>query len=242
MNKKFKSQIKSAFDAPEPIKKTEFLQTVNYPKANRLDFILSQIGYIRKRVWLISCLILIGDLYGLYAYSSDNILKVIWIVSSILPFVALVAITEILRSQSFNMCELELSCKHSFADVVLVRLGVLGFFYFVLFSILLISMIGKTDYNIIRLGMYLLTPFLLTCTLSLITINHLHSRETIYICGGVSCFISLLNNLLNIIYNGIFADKYLTFWSITFFILIVAIVKELFEFVKRMEELQWNLQ
>lgn len=243
MNKKLKSQIRSAFDTPTSTGKTEFLQTLNFPKASRLDFILVQIGYIRKRVWIISCLLLIGTLYGLYIYSSNNTFSVIWVVSSLLPFVALVAITEISRSQTYNMAELEMSCKHSFSDVVLVRFGILGSFNFVIFSILLLSLIGKTDYNIIRLGMYLLTPFLLTTTLSLFTLDHLHSRETTYICGGISCFISLLNSLLTINkYNGIFTDKYLSFWSITFLILFLAVVKETIKFIKRTEELQWNLQ
>lgn len=242
MNRKLKSQIKSAFNAPTPTEKTEFLQTLNFPKASRFDFILGQIGYIRKRVWIVSCLLLIGALCGLYVYSGNDILGMIWIVSSILPFVALVAVTEISRSQASNMAELEMSCKHSFADVVLVRLGVLGIFNFVIFSILLLSLIGKTDYNIILLGMYLLTPFLLTCTLSLFTLNHLHSRETIYICGGISCFISLLNNLLTIKYNEIFADKYLTLWSVAFFILLLTVVKQTVKLIKITEELQWNLQ
>lgn len=240
MNRKLKSYLKDAFDAPKTTRKKEFLMSINFPKATRFDFILSQIGFIRKRVWLVSCLFLIAGLCGLHFHQGDSTLDVIWIVSSLLPFVALVVVTEIARSTSYHMEELEMSCKHSYADVVLVRLCILGSYNFVVFGLFILLFMGKTDISIIPLGMYLITPFLLTCLLSLLILNHMHPRDTIYICGGIASFVSMINSFLTIRYIEVIMDRYLEFWSILFLILILAIVKEALKFIKKTEELQWN--
>lgn len=240
MNKKLKSQLKSAFNVPEPIKKDEFLRLITYPKSSLADFVLEQIGYIRKRVWIISLLILFATLYGLHLYRDERALKVVWGISSILPFVSLIMITEITRSTACNMAELEMSCKHSLFDVMIVRLSILGSFNFIVFVLTIVSFIGKTDFSLFRLGIYVLTPFLLTCLGSLFVINKINSRETTYICGGISSFVSLINTILTTQYNAIFENRYMLVWSILFFSLIFLVGREIIKLLKKMGELQWN--
>lgn len=240
MNKKVKSQIKSAFNVPEPTRKDEFLKSITYPKSRPSDFVLEQIGYIRKRVWMISLFIFIATLYGLYVYGDERALEVVWGMSSVLPFVSLMMITEVTRSTACNMVELEMSCKHSLFEVMLVRLSILGSFNFIVFVLTLILFMGKTDFSLVRLGIYVLTPFLLTCLGSLFVINKIHSRETTYICGGISGFVSLINTILTTQYSTIFENQYMLIWSILFFSLIFLVGGEIMKFLKRTGELQWH--
>lgn len=242
MNKKLKSQIKSAFNVSESIGKDEFLKSITYPKSRPSDFVLEQIGYIRKRVWMISLLILIATLYGLHLYGDERALEIVWGISSVLPFVSLIMIAEVTRSMVCNMVELEMSCKHSLFEVILVRLSILGSFNFIVFVLTLILFMGKTDFSLVRLGIYVLTPFLLTCLGSLFVINKIHSREITYICGGISGFVSLINTILTTQYSIIFENQYRLFWGILFFSLVFLVGGEIVKLLKKMEEFQWHSQ
>jgi len=238
MGYNLKKELKSAFDAPPPTRKAQFLSQLDYPKASRTQFIISQLGYIRKRVWILSILLFICTLLGIYFYNVPT--SLVWGVSSVLPFISLVSISEIVRSTTYNMEELEMSCKFSFLEVSLVRLGILGVTNFtVLIGITLILM-GKTDLGLIRLGIYLTTPYLLSCYGSLFAINRLKSRETLYICGGVTAFVSLLNTLLTMQINEFFSERYWVHWVISFIILAALSAKEIVKLIRKMEELQWN--
>lgn len=242
MSKKLKMQIQAAFDIPSPARKSEFLKSINFPKAKYSDFILSQIGYIRKRVWLTSIVLVIGVLFSLRFVQVDDIFGLLWIISSVMPFIVLVAVMEISRSASYHMTELEMSCKHSLSDIVLVRLGILGGVNIVVFVTLLLLLNGRTDYSFWRLGIYMLVPFMLTCTLSLFVLNYVKARETSYICGGISCFVSVLNSVIAFSIQDVFTNRYFYFWDIVFFALLVLMILQVVKFIKKTEELQWSLQ
>lgn len=238
MRNNLKKELKSAFDAPTPTRKNLFLNQLDYPKASRIDFIKSQLGYIRKRIWILSALLFIGTLLELFFYKVST--SFIWVISSILPFISLVSISEIVRSSTYNMEEFEMSCKHNFLEVSLVRLGILGVANFIVLISILLLFMGKTDFVFFRLGLYLTTPFLLNCYGSLFAINRLKSRETTYICGGVTAFVSILNILLTIQINEIYTERYWLFWVMSFIILAVLSAREIAKLIKKMEELQWN--
>ncbi|GKX28727.1 hypothetical protein SH1V18_12070 [Vallitalea longa] len=242
MNSKLKKDIKSAFDPPKARRKERFLNDFDYPKATQYDFISSQIGYIRKRVWIVSGILVLSVLYYTFFVFNCRELNILWTVSSLLPFVALVSITEIARSTSYRMQELEMSCKHRFSEVVLARLGILGSFNIIVFAIIILALVGKTDYSLIQFSLYILTPYLFTCILSLFTLQHFSIRETNYVCGGISCFVSILNNILIYSYHIVYTDAYLHFWIILFSILLITVIIQVNEFVKKTEELSWSLQ
>ena len=241
MNKKIISQLKTAFDAPAPTRKTEFLQSINYPKISCLDFILGQIAYIRKRVWILSCLLVTATLFALRFFTDDSSLNLIWIVSSLLPFISLITVTEIARSVSYNMAELEMSCRYNFAGIVLTRLGILSCFNILVFAPIILSFSGEVGFGIFRLAVYLLVPFMLTCSLSLYVLNRLQSGRITYICCGISCFVGILNILFTAQYSMAFSDEYFSLWSLFFIILVIFTVGETIKLIKKTEELQWNL-
>lgn len=241
MNRKLKQQLNSAFEPPVPIKKDAFLQTFNYPKESYFNFICYQIGYIRKYVWAISALLLVIALGSLYYIPEEGILEIVWIVSSLLPFVTLLTVTEISRSASYNMAELEMSCKFNLSDIILVRMGILGTANFMLFVIILVFTMFKTDYSILRLGTYIVVPFLLTLVLSLVVLNHMRSRETIYVCAGISCGVSVLYSVLRFSVEIAFTYDNLYIWGILCCILIISAVIQIKKLIKKTEELQWSL-
>jgi hypothetical protein len=138
------------------------------------------------------------------------------------------------------MDELEMSCKHNFLEISLIRLEILGIANFAVLISILILLMGKTDFGFFRLGIYLITPYLLNCYGSIFVINRLKSRETIYVCGVVTAAVSVLNALSAIQINDIYTDKYCSFWIAAFIILAVLSCKEIMELIRKMEELKWN--
>jgi hypothetical protein len=242
MNRNLKSNIRAAFEPPKNNKKDEFLHNLNYPKTNYFDFIYSQVGYIRKRVWTIFTLSLLGVLFFVNTASFAYEEKFIWIISSILPFVALVAISELSRSSICLMSELEMSCKYSLTDVILTRMGILSGTFVLFFSLLIILLAEKTEYGFLRLGLYVLVPFLLTCSLSLYVINKLKTKELINVCGGVSCFISFLSADLVFSMKTVYLSQYLYIWGILFILSLIIIAYQALRYINNMEEIQWNSQ
>lgn len=241
MSHRIKEQLKTAFDPPIPVRKNEFIQQLQFQRATRFDFITGQIGYIRKRVWLASLCTVAAAIVGLRFYTDENGLGLMWLVSSILPFIALVGLTEIARSASCNMAELEASCKYGFADVVLTRLSILSGMNLVVFVLIILLLGHNGDIGLLRLGLYLLTPFFLTCLASLFTLNRLRYRESVYICGSISCFVSIANTLLSRQYSLAFSDAYWPVWGMAFCILLYGTAKEAVQLVKRSEEMKWSL-
>ena len=237
-NSLLKKQLKSAFDAPLPERKEQFLSQLDYPRASRLDFARSQAGYIRKRVWILSFILFIGTFLGLYVTKTPA--SFIWIVSSVLPFISLVSIGEIARSATYKMDELEMSCKYNLLEVTIIRLGILGVTNLAVIIGILLLFIGRTNFGLIRLGLYLFTPYLLTCYGTIFAINRLKSRDTMYVCAGVTVFVSMLNTLLRMQISENYTGRYGLFWAMSLVILVLLSVKEIVKLIKKMEELQWN--
>jgi hypothetical protein len=126
MNINIKRSLKSAFDPPPALHRDSFLASADFPRISRAGFLVSQLGYIRKRVWAAAFVVIGITLFGTHNAPFTGNLDLLGVVSSLLPFAALVVVTEIIRSQAYNMAELEMSCRYSLNQVVLARLGIIG--------------------------------------------------------------------------------------------------------------------
>lgn len=238
MRHKLKREIKLTFEAPTPARKESFLCQFDYPRASQFDFIKAQLGYIRKRVWVLSLLLFIDTLFELHFYGVST--SFVRIMSSILPFISLISISEIARSTTHNMEELEMSCKHNFLEIFFIRAGILGTGNLIFLLSILFLLVGETDFAFFRLGLFLTTPYLLNCYISLIVLNCLKSRDITYICGIVTAFVSISNVLITIQINDIYTEKYWTFWITSFIVLTILSAIELVKLIKKMEEFKWN--
>lgn len=237
MNRKLKKALKMALDAPEPSRKESFINSLPAPKTTIMQFYLSQIGYIRKRFWFLSILILIS----IYVFipNSINGREIAGFVSACLPLLTLTGLSEIKKSDTFNMNELEMSCKYDLSKIMLFRLSVVGMFHILLLLISCLLFKEYSQFETIRYMIYTITPFLLTSFLSLWIINHSASKDSLYICSGVTIFVSLSMFLLNLSRLRIYADNYLAIWQISFVIILVLLIKEIhYLLIERIES--WN--
>lgn len=237
MNRDLKKALQTALDAPQPTRKEDFLRSLPAPRTTSTQFFLSQMGYIRKRFWLFSALILVCIYFLMINYANDR--EIVGMLSACLPMLTLTGMSEIKKSDTFNMNELEMSCKYDLGRIILIRLSIIGIFHLILLLISLILFKEHSQYETLRYMIYVITPFLLSSLLSFWIINHTVSKDSLYICGGVTIFVSLLMFLLNFGSMSIYADKYVAFWQIAFAAILIGLIKEVhYLLIERIEP--WN--
>ncbi len=239
MNRYLKQEIKAVFFAPAPIRKQEFLNSLSHPGISRLTFFRQQAGYIRRSFWLLSFLFLAGALLIL----RWDIIPVIGLsaISALLPFLSLLGISEINRSRSFHMAELEMSCKYNLGEVTLVRLFISGFVHLIILLMVLLFAKDHLEYGIIRAALYLVVPFLATSGLSLFAVNRLHTRDTFYVCGCIAGFTGIGSSFLLGTGSIFYKQELLLIWVLAFVLFTVLLFMETVKLIKRTEDMQWNL-
>jgi len=244
LNNKVKYALKSAFEAPKPKKKDSFLKDFNYPKTTNQDFLISQISYIRKRVWMFSFLLMAAVILAatgvLKGQGNSSGAMLIWIFSAILPFLALLTVTELTRSACCCMVELEMSCRYNLAKIVITRASVLGAVNFLLLIFLLAVASRKSDFGVLRAGLYLFVPYMLTCMGSLLIMNKLDGREGVYGCGAVAVSVSLTEGILSMTKQLIFSESFTLFWTVLFAVCVWSITVQIRQYIRKTEEFLWN--
>lgn len=238
MNRYLKQEIKKAFDVPVPDQreKARFLRTFPQPHIRMPQFILTQVTYVRKWVLLFSVLLLAPAL--MCARRMDpNTLRLI---SSLLPFLGLLAVTENTRSVVYEMQEFEMSARFSLKSVVLARMSVLGLLdAFVICCLIPLCGIGS-DLSLLQTGIYLIVPYLLTVNISLYLTRCFHGSEALYGCMFTAVLVSVGSCGLHLFAEFIYRFSYLHWWLLFAVFLIGKTVREIYHTIKQTEELAWN--
>lgn len=238
MDRKLKSALKQSFAPPPTQQRNQFINSISYPKTKFSQVLISQIGFIRKWVWILFVLtVCFSYWYMEFANAPENAIAA---VSAILPFFSLCTITEIYKSVSCNMEEMELACKYNLPKIALMRLGILGGLSFALL-ILLAVIVGKNDFGTLRNLVYLAVPYLLSSYMSLLAILKFQSKETLYVCAVISGMVSIFVVMASINYRFIYHVNFTFMWAITLAVLVGLLFFSIIRFIKSQEELQWNL-
>lgn len=245
MNKKLKREIQAFFAAPPPVQKEEFLKTLNFPKITYRRFLISQLCYIRKRVWTVSIMILLIGWAAAYLsvpyiqWNSDA--NKIWIISSILPFLAMFSVTEIYRSTAYRMVELEVSCRYCLSQVVMARITLLGGGNFIILILLWTILHQVTSFSLVQIIVYLMVPYLIVCSVCLLILNHVRGQEGIYGCAAAVCLCCTGNLIFSNIAQFMYTSVYFHGWLMLFPFSCIFIALEIRKFIKEVEERTWNL-
>lgn len=237
MNKKLKRGLKNLFTPPPPAGKKAFLKRFPYPRLSFGEFFLHQVGYIRKRVWLVWGLCF-GTLLLILPTELWRFFPTFWVISALLPFLALLMVTELARSASCRMAELESACRYSLQHILLVRAAVLGSVNLLTLTAAAAFLARQPEaYGFLRLGLYLLTPYLLSCCGSLFVLNRFPGPESLYACGGVCGGVSLCCVLLSSPTKGVaYSAESLPVWGILLLACILATGIQVVKFIKKTAE------
>lgn len=245
MNKKMKSALREAFEAPPPVDKERFLKTLHQPGSTYLKFLLNQFFYIRKRVWVFSAAIVIVcwavTFWSPMLIDWHTEAEKIWIVSAGLPFLALLMTTEIYRSAFCRMSELEMSFRFNLSQIIMARLAISGGGNCVILTVLLIFLSRVSPFSLLQVITYLMVPYLITCGICLLILNHVRSRESLYFCAATACFTCMANGIASSTVQLLYSSSVLGYWLLLFAFGIILIGIQIRKLIKQTEERTWNL-
>ena len=237
MNRKMREAMKAAFEAPAPTRKREFLRNIPQRRMSIFSFMLSQAGYIRKQVIMLSLSIFIMSLAGACFWKLD----MLWIISAFMPLLALSAVTENSRSATYGMDELEMASRFSLRNVVLARMGIMGILHLIMLCLLMPLAYIHSIFTIMQVGVYLLIPYLVTDVTGLWLIRNMRGKEGLYACAGLSVCISGMHCLLRELLINILYMNYFEWLIVLLIVLFILCIKETKIMVQQTEELRWNL-
>lgn len=244
MKPNMKNALKDAFEAPTPTGKRAFLKDLPQPGISHLSFMLIQAAYIRRWVWALSILLFISIL-SVTLFTSENTQ---WMLSAMIPFVALSAVAENARSQAYGMAELEMASRFSLKSVIMARMAILGLCHFCLLALLIpLGALHVTEGISGKLavmaqsGIYILVPYLLTTVCGLWIVRKIHSREAIYGCTAVAVLVSAADIALRSTASALYQRAYFHRWVMALGILVLLTALEYYKTIRQTEELSWNL-
>lgn len=190
-----KKEIYKACEPPQSAKRDSFLKSLPYPKLTYPEFVLSQIVYIRKRMWIISAFILLAGIFTACVIPYREMV-LLWLLSSLTPFLALLTSAEISRSDIFGMSELEAGCRFALPQLAGARMLILGVCNFIVISSAAIILGIFSPFGIAKSALYILTPFISVCGISLAVFDKAKGQDGVYISGAAALAVSLLGIIL----------------------------------------------
>ena len=232
ISKKEKELLEQAFSVPAPKKKRAFLRTLPKQEVGLGALLLSQAAYIRIWVWAVSFL-----LFALVTFAAQTVeLDVIWILSAVVPFAALLLIMEFAKSSAYGMSELEMSSRFSLRTILLARMVMLGAVQ-LLGLLLTIPMAGMT---LVNNGVYLLVPYLLTALLGLVAVRRIRGKEGLFVCGSISAFVCILMPMSKPFAPMLYVQENRILWVLAIILLLAGLVREYRITINHWEEILWN--
>lgn len=239
MNRYLRQEIKKIYEVsvPNQQKKMQFLRELSQPQLTMWQFIFIQIAYLRKWVWILSVLLLFPALAGA-RYLDPN---TVWIVSALVPFLSLLAVTESTRSTIYGMHEFEMSTRFSMKSVILARMSILGFLDLFVLSCLVPLCYISSNISFVQTGVYLLVPYLINTNICLKNLRYFHGKEAFYSCVGITVLVSGSGLGLHRIAHFLYEYSYICWWFILAVFLIWKMIQEVYYTIKQTEELTWNL-
>lgn len=226
-----------AFEAPHSMKKEAFLAKMPKARIGYMECILLQIPYMPRKTWLVSVFILSMAIYGARFVQRD----MLWVISAMMPFVALTMTTENARSAVHGMEELEMAARFSLRSVMLARLVALGISHLLFLCILVPVSYGRNAYTLLQTGIYLAVPYLATTVPGLAVARKVHGKESVYICMGIAIAVSGFHGMMSGAVKDAYANAYFGWWVALFFLLLGALAAECHKTMRQTEELTWNL-
>lgn len=225
-------QLKILFEAPRPVRKRAFLRKMGLQPIRIWNVLWMQCFYISGWEYILS-FILIGSAVVLSCFYGKDVLAMIL---AAMPMLAVVSVSDGVRSITWGMCELEMSCRFSLKSIVLARMVIAGIVNFVLELFLALLAGGDFCENIL----YLSASYLVSVYGSLILVRKITGRDGIYACIGFGLIVSAAAGFSALQFTWIYQTKNMGLWLLAVILLAYLAYRESRQNIRRMEEIVWN--
>lgn len=151
------------------------------------EFIAMQVRFIGHWVWLTQVVLLLAVLFLINRCHLDtvNMQSIFLVLSSVAPMIAFVGFPEIMKSYAHNMEEIEACTRFSMRKLMGARILILGLADLCSLTIILAVSAAGDASLILRMILYLLVPFNLTCCACMTVLDHFKNKYAGCCCGAV---------------------------------------------------------
>lgn len=205
----------------------------------------SQLSYLSKGYWLGQGLFaLAGALlfFMLHQFQKEEIYYLFY-ASVLSACIGIVTITELSRSQSFHMGELEESCYFNLGQIWGIKMAVSGSIDVCILTGVISGISRNTDYGILALTLYLMVPFVLShgCYLLLLFSAREKGRRWSFITAAV---LAGLGAMIPGAFPKVYQRIYLPVWGLVFLIGLLFLGIEIYSLLRKLEKggekICWN--
>ncbi|GAA0741670.1 hypothetical protein [Clostridium oceanicum] len=229
------------YDKDAPMKAIQFIHenssSIKNLRATNKEFILSQIGFIRKRTWVFQIIVLALICLAFCNIESEHALtfESFSLISIFSPILLIINIEEISRVYYKSMLEIEFSTKNSLKKVLATRMLILGIADCIVLTIMMIFAGKSMNISILRVIMYTFVPFNLVCIGCMELMKYFKGRELNYasiIYSALLMATLLLGRLNNL---QIYAQNFISSWIFIYIITTIVFAIEIKKFWKRLD-------
>lgn len=193
-------------------------------KTSYIEFVFSQILYVKSNLWFMQIAILVFCLTGILYFDKD-----LWIVawvSAMLPLFMLCGMLEVSKSFIDNVVELELVTKYTLRQVMVARILIVGVLSFLLLSIVFVSSGIKMDHFSFLVLVYMSVPFLTTIFLCAFITNRMSDWNSKFMSTAIGVSIAAIAGSFAFYYPQIYKESMRKYWYVMVLFLSAAIIAE----------------
>lgn len=190
-DRELKKMIANAYEVEPSYDKEKFLKQFRSRELHIWDVICQQSRGIGLINLIVSLLVLFIIWQILLRFDGSDILEFARI-SSLIPVIAIAAISGMGRSEKYGMDELEMSTRFSLRTVMSARLIIVGVIDLALLILLLIIFGRCTDLGMLQALMVLTIPYLLTAWGCLLITRKMHNSMEIGVCFVYGMMVCLM--------------------------------------------------
>jgi len=233
--KEIKEMLKEAYALPSTESGKRFIRRYEKRSLQIFDVIKLEFRYMGAK----SILLLLALCMLFMLLVKTNNTDTIWLLSSLLPFFAVIPVTLLSKSERYGMDELEASCRFSLTFIRLVRMCIIGVATLGIFLITGIAMRVLYAFSITDYIVCIITPYLVSDFGAILVTRRWHDKQNIYGILAVCIVSSLVPFVEKIIrQSGILPDAAIVAIS---GVLLIAVLRESILYIKESENVSWNL-
>lgn len=233
MKRELREQLRQYYEAPSPAGKQEFLRKMHGPRRRTGAMLMVQLRYIPVSAWVLSTALFVLMLLSerlLFVYYAGT-------AYALVPFLSVTTISVSMRSGRYHMAELERTTLFSLGSVIMMRMLLLGAGNFLMLAAW--AFFAGTSFFAAEL-MYILVPYMLTASGSLMVYRRYAQRDANYMSLVVSGGVAALE--LSAVHGAafLFEDRYVGVWAAGCALLAVLFAVQIRKSAKSMEDMVWN--
>ncbi len=223
-----------------------YMDSSDFNENGLRNLLLSQLQYLPLSFWVIQTSLLAGtiSLVCLLGYLSVPFYYPLTVLAIVIPLIVLLGVTEVSKSTTYDMWEIEQSSRCQLVKIMACRMLIIGLFDLFFVTVILVLVSYYSPYSVLRVVLYGMVPFNISCFSYLFTITKGGKAETSY--HLIVCMVCLAIVFSFILRQQIlFETAMILGWTVSYVASVLLLGSAIQTYLKHenlIGELAWNLQ